>query len=97
MTTPIPITAKKKNYLIVVPEKMKAETQVFESMNLVDESGNQLVDESSNLLVGQTLVSSYAYQIIAPKKSYTIVVPEKDYNITAKKKNYLIVVPERDG
>lgn len=74
MTT---IIAPKKNYTINAPGKKYATAFVIDTNNLVDEDANQLVDESGNLLVAETLTSEYAYELVAPKKNYTINAPER--------------------
>jgi hypothetical protein len=78
MTTPIPIIAPKKDYSIIASTRVTSTHTVVWQYNLVDQDGNQLVDQNDNDLVASIPVSLNTFDVLAPKKDYSIIAPERN-------------------
>jgi len=79
MTTPIPITAHKKELSINANEQKRSKEplKVTTTYNLLG-GAYQLTATSYNLVVGAISHEGFALEIIAPKKNYHIIAPERN-------------------
>ena len=74
--TPYPVHAAARDYSVTAANRNTAYNYTYSNSYLIDQNGNYLTDQNGNRLIVTVATLQNVYSVTAPKRDYSVTVPE---------------------